>query len=92
MTMGASSEKEDEVHELATDCADEEGKGVAGCECSAVKELESDCTNGAHGISVMDDVQDVSGSSPVSSASVCPESMSESVDLLSCSWKVNSYP
>jgi hypothetical protein len=82
MTMGASSEKEDEVHELATDCADEEGKGVAGCKCSAAKKLESDCTNGTHGISAMDDAQDVSGSSPVSSASICLESMSESVDLL----------
>ena len=38
MTMGALSEEDDEVGELVTDGAGVEGKGVAGCKCSATRE------------------------------------------------------
>lgn len=82
MTMGASSEEDDEVGELVTDGAGVEDKGVAGCKCFATREW--------NGVS-MDDAQDVSGSSPISSALIC-ESMSESVGSLGCFWKVNLYP
>jgi len=81
MTMGALSEEDDEVGELVTDGAGVEDKGVAGCKCSATRE-----PNGV----LMDDVQDVSGSSPISSALIC-ESMSESVGLLGCFQKVNLF-